>query len=107
MKLAKSDALWLHALRDVIDDTNLCGEVSCAARVQFALEWILGRGLLTLGGAVFGLFVLFTLAVQMQRAFAPCPAYAYSQVAKLGHGHLAPQWYPLLTHSSADYPQQE
>ena len=115
VKLAKSDALWLHALRDVIDETNPCGEVSCAARVQSALEWIMGRGLLTLGGAVFGLFVLFTLAVQMQRAFAPCPAYApYAQApyaqnpqaAKM-HGHPVPQWYPLLTHSSADYPHQD
>jgi hypothetical protein len=55
-------------------------------------------------------FVLFTLAVQMQRAFAPCPAYApyaqYPQAAKM-HGHLVPQWYPLLTHSSADYPHQD
>ena len=31
----------------------------------------------------------------------------YQQVAKLGHGHLAPQWYPLLTHSSAYYPHQD
>jgi hypothetical protein len=23
------------------------------------------------------------------------------------HGHPVPQWYPLLTHSSADYPHQD
>ena len=54
--------------------------------------------------------MLFTLAVQMQRAFAPCPAYApyaqYPQAAKM-HGHLVQQWHPLLTHSSADYPHQD
>jgi hypothetical protein len=42
--------------------------------VQHVLEWILGRGLLTFGSAIFGLFVLFTLAVQLQRTFAPVPA---------------------------------
>jgi hypothetical protein len=65
--LAESDSLWLHALRDVVDETHPYGEHSCAARVQHVLEWILGRGLLTFGSAIFGLFVLFTLEVQLQR----------------------------------------
>jgi hypothetical protein len=107
--LAETDALWLHALRDVIDETRPCGEHACALRVQQALEWILGRGLLTFGAAIFLLFVLFTLAVQLQRMFASaqhamphpsihCTPYAHSPHAARG-GH----WYPLLTHTSDDY----
>jgi hypothetical protein len=106
--LAESDALWLHALRDVVDETHPCGEHSCAARVQHMLEWILGRGLLTFGGALFGLFVLFTLAVQLQRSLAPCPPYA-AYAAYPPRSALPPhaQWYPLLTHSSADYRHED
>lgn len=108
--LAESDALWLHALRDVVDETHPCGEHACAARVQHILEWILGRGLLTFGGAIFGLFVLFTLAVQLQRSLAPCPQYAACAYgAHPASAALPPhaQWYPLLTHTSADYPHRD
>jgi len=106
--LAESDALWLHALRDVVDETHPCGEHSCAARVQHTLEWILGRGLLTFGGALFGLFVLFTLAVQLQRSLTPCAPYAAYAPYPLRAG-LPPnaQWYPLLTHMSADYRHED
>jgi hypothetical protein len=61
--------------------------------------WVLGRGLLTFSGAIFCLFVLFMLAVQLQHVFALSPQYApYAQVAP----HA--QWYPVLTHTIADYP---
>lgn len=101
--LAETDALWLHALRDVIDETRLCGEHACATRVQHALEWILGRGLLTFGGATFVLFILFTIAVQLQRtcfsmAHAPVHYAAISEDIRRGQN-----WYPLLTHLSQDY----
>lgn len=107
--LAETDALWLHALRDVIDETPLCGEDACAKRVQQALEWILGRGLLTLGGAIFVLFVMFTLVVQLQRTFAaahvlhPSLQYKNTPYAHLPHAGRGGQWYPLLTHTSDDY----
>ena len=63
---AESDTLWLQTLRNVVDETHSCGEHSCTACVQHVLEWILGQGLLTFGDAIFGLFVLFTLTVQLQ-----------------------------------------
>jgi len=97
--LAESDALWLHALRDVIDETHICGEQACAVRVQLLVEWILGRGLLTLGGAMFCLFLLFTLAVQLQRSLTPAFPATYALQAPGGAG--AP-WYPLLAHSCVD-----
>jgi hypothetical protein len=106
--LAEADALWLHALRDVIDETHICGEYPCADRVQHALEWILGRGLLTFGGAIFVLFLLFTLAVQLQRSCAPGMYTLHHQPLQTHTPYSArgAQWYPLLTHTSADYCDQ-
>ncbi len=57
---------------------------------------------------MFGLSVLFTLAVQLQRSLAPCPpyaAYGYGPARAALPPHA--QWYPLLTHTSADYPHQD
>ena len=57
---------------------------------------------------MFGLFVLFTLAVQLQRSLAPCPpyaAYGYGPARAALPPHA--QWYPLLTHTSADYPHRD
>jgi len=103
--LEEADALWLHALRDVIDSTRICGEHACANVLQYALEWILGRGLLTFGGAVFVLFVLFTLAVQMQRV---CASGTHDVNYAALHSHSpysarGAHWYPLLTHTCSDY----
>ena len=65
--LEQADALWLHALRDVIDDTHPCGELSCALRIERFLEWVLGRGVFILCAVASSVFVLFLAAVQLQR----------------------------------------
>ena len=103
--LAENDSLWLHALRDVIDETRICGEHACATRAQHALEWILGRGLLTFGSAVFILCVLFTLAVHLQRTFASAQlgTHYHIQHEHSAHASRGGHWYPLLTHTSNDY----
>ena len=62
-ELAKSDAIWLHALRDVIDSTYICGGESCAVTLDRCLQWLLGRGLLTLGSVTFCLFLLLTVSL--------------------------------------------
>jgi hypothetical protein len=65
--LEQADALWLHALRDVIDDTHPCGDLSCAMRIERFLEWVLGRGVFILCAIASSVFVLFLAAVQLQR----------------------------------------
>ena len=46
--LARADALWLHALSDVIEQTHICGEMACVLYVQEVVLWILGRGLISI-----------------------------------------------------------
>jgi hypothetical protein len=65
--LEQADALWLHALRDVIDDTHPCGELPCALRIERFLEWVLSRGVFLLCAMAASVFVLFLAAVQLQR----------------------------------------
>ena len=103
---AESDTLWLQGLRNVVDETHPCSEHSCTACVQHVLEWILGHGLLTFIDDIFGLFVLFTLTVQLQCVFTQCPLYEPKpQFAQVDNKHFAPQSqsYPLLTHTISDY----
>ncbi len=46
--LEQTDALWLHALRDVIDQTYLCCDMPCINRVEQGLVWVFGKGVLLL-----------------------------------------------------------
>ena len=94
--LAQADALWLHALRDVIDETRVCGEgeaATCGARVQQALEWIVGRGLWTLLCAGAALAAALTLLVQAQRS---AQALQYPLQYPLQNPLQNPLQYPLL-----------
>ncbi len=65
--LEQNDALWLHALRDVIDETHPCGELPCAQRIERFLEWVLAKGVFLLCASAASVFVLFLAAVQLQR----------------------------------------
>ena len=35
-----TDSIWLHAMRDVIDNTSLCGSFSCEALLQQFVLWV-------------------------------------------------------------------
>jgi hypothetical protein len=65
--LEQADALWLHALRDVIDETRLCGEQHCIQRVENFLMWMLSRGVFVLCAVAASVFVLLLVVVQFQR----------------------------------------
>ena len=65
--LAQTDALWLHALRDVIEETYLCGEQPCVQRIEQGLQWVFGRGVLLLAALALGSLFLFLTVVHLQR----------------------------------------
>jgi hypothetical protein len=65
--LAQTDSLWLHALRDVIDQTNVCGDASCMQTVQNIVFWILGRGLMSMTVISACLVIVFVVAVHLHR----------------------------------------
>ena len=65
--LEQTDALWLHALRDVIDQTYLCGDVPCINRIEHFIVWVFGRGLLLLAALAGSALLVFLLDVQIQR----------------------------------------
>ncbi|NBX18907.1 MAG: hypothetical protein EBR09_16265, partial [Proteobacteria bacterium] len=49
--LAQADALWLHALRDVLDEIRPCGETACARLLGDGLAWVFQRGVWALCAA--------------------------------------------------------
>ena len=54
--------------RVIMSRTRIRTSAPASAIMQSDLhvvDWILGRGLLTFGAAIFGLFVIFTLVVQL------------------------------------------
>lgn len=84
--LEQADALWLHALRDVIDDTHPCGDVPCALRIQRFLEWVIARGVFLLCALAASVFVVFLAAVQLHR-------YVWCERYRMLHGSAAVQYY--------------
>ena len=56
------------------------------------LQWLLGRGLLTLGAVTFCLFLLLTLSLQLQRTCIGTHA---------GACMLPPRHYPMLVDMDA------
>lgn len=92
--LAQADALWLHALRDVIDQTYLCGEEACIHRVEQGLQWVFGRGVLLLAALALGSLFLFLTVVHLQRTMHSS---RYDSV----HPAAVAAWqqYPLLNDS--------
>ena len=65
--LAHTDSLWLHALRDVIDQTHVCGENSCIEAVQTVVLWILDKGLMSLTLVSCCLVIVFVVGVHLHR----------------------------------------
>lgn len=68
--LAQADALWLHALRDVFDASQPCGEAGCAALVAEGLAWVFGRGIWVLSAAGAGVLVCSWSVLALHRALA-------------------------------------
>lgn len=114
--LTQADALWLHSLRDVIDQTYLCGEVACIQRVEHTVEWIFGRGVLVLGTFAVSVLILFLILVHIHRHIE-CQRYvSYNAQAKTylcqtsgNPAIMESQRYPLQGYSSlaiqpASYP---
>jgi hypothetical protein len=65
--LAHTDAIWLHALCDVIDQTHVCGELSCMQNMQAFVLWILGRGLISVTVISLCLLLVFVLTLHFHR----------------------------------------
>lgn len=92
--LAQADALWLHALRDVIDQTHVCGQLSCVENVQAFVSWILGRGLISITVVGLCLLLVFILALHFQRWM--WTQQVYSAQLQLASCHRKHPMYPLL-----------
>lgn len=98
--LANSDSIWLHALRDVVDNTYVCGTESCERRVQQAFNWIVGKGLFFLGSVAVIVLMLMLTAVHLQRQLAGTTAYQPSLHSKqIQHYTAQSRQHPLLLHS--------
>lgn len=97
--LEQTDTLWLHALRDVIDNTYVCGELPCIKRVEQGLEWVFGRGVLLLAAMAGSSLLLFLIVVHIQRTLSGRMYDTHSML----HQHPATistwQQYPLLRDS--------
>jgi len=65
--LEQTDSLWLHAFRDVIDQTYLCGDVPCINVIEQCIVWVFGKGVLLLAALAASALLVFLLAVQIQR----------------------------------------
>jgi hypothetical protein len=96
--LEQTDTLWLHALRDVIDNTYLCGELPCIKRVEQGLEWVFGRGVLLLAAMAGSSLLLFLIVVHIQRTLS---GRMYDTHSMLQHPATISTWqqYPLLRDS--------
>jgi hypothetical protein len=92
--LEQTDNLWLHALRDVIDQTYLCGDVPCINRIEQFIVWVFGRGLLLLAALAGSALLVFLLAVQIQRQL-----YGRSHDSYVQYAETSLQ-YPLLEDSA-------
>jgi hypothetical protein len=65
--LEQTDSLWLHALRDVIDNTYVCGDTPCINRIEEALKWLLGRGIMILAAVAGSAFFVFFIFLSIHR----------------------------------------
>ena len=65
--LARVDSLWLHALRDVVDKSSICGSHSCEERLTACLAWMFGPGLLITFTLIISIFLLI--------AYNDCPSW--------------------------------
>ena len=65
--LEQTDSLWLHALRDVIDNTYVCGDMPCINRIEQALQWVFGKGILLLAAVAASAFFVFLIFLNIAR----------------------------------------
>lgn len=65
--LEQTDAVWLHALRDVIDQTYLCGDMPCINRIEQIVVWVFARGVLLMASLAASFLLVFLLAVYIHR----------------------------------------
>jgi hypothetical protein len=65
--LEQTDAVWLHALRDVIDQTYLCGDMPCISRIEQFVVWVFARGVLLLAMLAASALIVFMFAVYIHR----------------------------------------
>lgn len=66
--LAQADALWLHALRDVLDAARPCGEAACARVLGDGLAWLFQKGVWALCAAGAAALVCCWCLLWLQRA---------------------------------------
>lgn len=65
----QNDSLWLHALRDVIDKTSLCGSLSCEAVLQLLVTWVAMHSMYLAGLCICAVLVIAFLIIPWQRRF--------------------------------------
>ena len=100
--LEQTDALWLHALRDVINETYFCGNKPCIYRVEQVIVWVFGRGVLLLGVLAGSALFVFLTAVQMQRHLNSRPHESYRMLHYPVSSDLVAEQYPLLHDSETN-----
>ena len=66
-----ADAVWLHALRDVIDATSLCGSQSCEYCMKHVFTWFGTNGLHVMFSVSLVGVVLMAMTIPLYRRFTP------------------------------------
>lgn len=95
--LAETDAIWLHALRDVFDSLSVCGTITCEQRLSHVIDFLLGRGLFVFAAFIVCIFLLMLMLV-------PCYRMYMVKMSSIHHGYLHDnEWRPSRSHVM--YPQ--
>lgn len=99
--LEQTDAVWLHALRDVIDQTYLCGDMPCISRIEQFVVWVFARGVFLLASLAASALLVFLLAVYIHRQL-----YAVSRLPYLRYpqnDQIISCQYPVLQDLEQEY----
>ena len=100
--LEQTDAVWLHALRDVIDQTYLCGDMPCINRIEQIVVWVFARGVLLLASLAASAMLVFLFAVYIHRQlYARTRPTRYSSYTH--NEQIVPCQYAVLQDLEDDY----
>ena len=78
LELQNQDSLWLHALRDVLDNSSICGPVHCDALFAVTISYMIDR---------LPFIMAFLIVVGMMSVVFCLPRYTHAD--RLRYKHVA------------------
>lgn len=89
--LARSDSLWLHALRDVVDKSSVCGSQTCEERLTTFLAWVFGPGLMSTVVFISSIFFLIYLYNSFYKYLRSSPLNSNASIIMLDDFNIVAQ----------------